>query len=166
MEAARLGYEPPPPIYPPDSLGSPPLFDLSTLRKQAEETFGLSYLDEFTLYGAWRVIQRKVVPKFMNGNSALTIMGFAAAFLTYAQNALQNGTITPQAPKDYVVIVLGGVLAGMGWLAKAYTTGSQPGDPQTPARIAGALAAGETVKQVDVDKSADAVKSVVASAKG
>lgn len=138
--------------------------DYADLRRKAEETFGLSYLDEFWLYKAWGVLKRKVVP--MNGNTMLTVLGVLAGALVYVQQALQNGTPIPQNAHDWVVLVLGGVIAGIGALAKGASVGSQPGDPPTPSRIVGAITKGEPVKPSEIAASAAALETVQKTPKG
>lgn len=127
------------------------------LRKQAEDTFKLSYLDEFWLLRAWRVIQRKVIPKM--GNWRTMLAGFCVAVAQYLQ---QNGMEIPNDRKGFGSLAIGALVIWWAAVQKDAATGSQPGDPPTPARIAGAIAAGETVKVDDVAKSANAIREVTA----
>lgn len=127
--------------------------------KQAEDVFGLSYMDEFTLYGAWRVV-RKITGRTKMGSWRTTLFGGLAAALNYALVVLQNGTVVPQNPHDWAMLGLSAAIAGFSWVAKDSSVGSQPGDPPTPARVVGAAAAGAPLPQAEVAKSAEAVRVV------
>lgn len=133
--------------------------DKVDLKKKAEEVFDLSYLEELQLWLAWRVIKRKA-DKIMNGNHAVTILGVVAAVLNYSLVMLQNGTPIPQNSRDWIMFGLSAALAALGALAKASTVGSQPGDPPTKARIAGALEKGEKVPPEAIVESVAASHTV------
>src|ERR1041384_4339130 len=128
------------------------------LRRKMADEFSLSWVDQLQLYVAWRVIKRKVLP--MNGNHALTALGAVAGILNYMLVVLQNGTPIPQNARDWIMLALSGAIAALGGLAKPSSVGSQPGDPLTPARIAGAEASGQSVPMSDVTASAAAVRAV------
>lgn len=148
--AALRGDEPPPP--------RPFPITPETLRKQAEDTFQPSWLDLIKLALAWGVIKRKVVAPM--GSWRTTVFGAIAAALNYALVMLQNGTPIPQNSHDWVMLGLSCALAGFAFATKDASVGSQPGDPPTKERIAGAALHGETVKVDDVEKTLLAAKVV------
>lgn len=59
---------------------------MDDLKKQAEEAFNFSYLDEFTLCGAWRVLQRKVLPVVIP--SIKNFLYDPQAFAAYSRTAV------------------------------------------------------------------------------
>ena len=93
------------------------------LKRALEEKFNLSLLDEFTLYGAWRVLQRKVVPMLGRqfGNWQTTALGFGIALLMQ----LQLGIPTDKA--GWIGTLQHALVAALGLAAKDAGTGSKPG---------------------------------------
>lgn len=130
----------------------------SDLKKQIEDATDLSYLDELQLWLAWRVIKRKVIAPM--GNWRTTLFGGIAAALNYALVVLQNGTVVPQNPHDWAMLALSAAIAGFSFVAKDRSVGSQPGDPPTKARIAGALEKGDLVPPEAIVKSVQASHTV------
>lgn len=131
---------------------------MTDLRKQTVEAFELSWLDQGKLWLAWRVIRKKVIPKM--GNWRTTLIGMMAAVLTYAMGALQNGEALPQTSEDWTRFGLACAIAALGWFSKDSSVGSQPGDPPTKERIAGAIQNREWIKEGSVAEAADAERLV------
>ena len=59
----------------------------------------------------------------MIGNGWTTALGFAAGVIYYLQSA---GATMPQTRGDWINLLLGAIMAGLGLTAKDATTGSAP----------------------------------------
>lgn len=100
----------------------------------------------------------------MNGNTVLTILGVSGAVLNQLQIYFANGTPWPLDSAQWTQMAMGILLAAITYLTKAASVGSQPGDPPTPSRVAGAQVAGSPLPKAEVAASATAVMDVVAEA--
>lgn len=145
--AALRGDEPPPSRSP-----KPFPIDAGVLGKQFEEAVNLSVIQKLRLWPGVGVVKGKVAA-LMGGNWRTTLLAAVTAALNYALVIVNNGTAVPQNSHDWLMLGLSAAIVGMGAVMKDAATGSQPGDPPTKARIAGALAQGEAVPSEQIVKA-------------
>ena len=91
------------------------------------------------------------------GNWRTLIAGLCVAVAQYLQ---QNGMQVPNDRKGFGSLVVGVLVIWWAAVQKDAATGSQPGDPPTKARIAGALKHGDYVPPEEIQKSIDASQAV------